>query len=121
MKTSLIAASLGLTLLAACEYGPVPGPPLPLAVQRAYADTVQDHPFDDGAISVLAEEHGELHTFTLRPCGQDRICGARRGKVVRAPDYWVVTGAYSGRTFYISPGGDGWIKRSGRYYPLAWH
>lgn len=91
-------------------------------VGRVFADGLQDAPFDSGPVSILTEEHGELHTFELTTCQSGtHICGARAGHLQRAPDYYVMSGAYAGRTFYLSPGGDGYVKRNGEYMPLAWN
>lgn len=121
MFRSRVLPILAISLLGACAGQPFTWPNLPSGATRAYAEAYQDTPFERGEISVIAEEHGELHTFTLRPCGADQVCGARQGNVVKAPDYYVVTNAYAGRTFYVSPGGDGYIKRDGVLYPMAWN
>ena len=91
--------------------------------ERAYADSYQDLPFDRGTVYVVANEHGDLHTYALTPCGGAHVCGATGhvGRVQRTPDYFVVTGAYAGRTFYLSPGGDGYLKWRGVYRDLAWN
>ena len=125
MRAFLFSA-FAITSLAACE----PGKPLtfeqtPLPATRAYAATFQDQPFDTGPVSIVAEEYGELHTYTLAPCrGGATVCqGSAHGRAALlqwTPDYAVVTGAYHGRTFYLSPGGDGWMKRHGQLIPLAW-
>jgi len=112
---------MAVLLLGACAQQLPPAASVSPEFDRLITDTFQDTPFDTGAITVLAEEHGELRSFRLRPCGGNHICGARQGHVADAPAYWVVTGAYSGRTFYISPGGDGWIKRDGALHPMAWN
>ncbi|MEJ6398325.1 hypothetical protein [Yoonia sp. 208BN28-4] len=91
-------------------------------VNRFYADTFQDAPFDSGPVSVLTEEHGELHTYTLTPCrAGTRVCGTRAGHLSRNADFYILTGAYHGRTFYFSPGGDGFVKRGSHYIPMAWN
>jgi len=105
-----------IALLTACSGEPVTYEATPVSIKRAYADSFQDMPFDTGEISVVAEEGGDLQTFTLRPCGDGHVCGARQGDVVKAPDYHVVTGAYAGRIFCVSPGGDGWIKQNGTFF-----
>lgn len=92
-----------------------------VGLHRLYADNFQDHPFDTGPITVLSEEYGDLRSYTLRPCGAGYVCGAHQGHVVVAPDYWVVTGAYAGRVFYVSAGGDGWIKHGGALALIAWN
>ncbi|MDG1376273.1 MAG: hypothetical protein P8P56_04470 [Yoonia sp.] len=121
MLKSLALPIIALTLLSACGGKPLTFPNMPIQATRAYADSFQDAPFDTGEISVISAEHGEMHTFTLRPCGDMLVCGADQGSVIKAPDYYVVTGAYAGRTFYISSGGDGWVKRAGVLYPMAWN
>lgn len=117
----VLTGLLTLGVLAACDEVPTTSGTAPVVVHRAYADSFQDHPFDEGAITVLAEEHGELRSFVLRPCGGNAICGASTGRLLRTRDYWVVKGAYPGRDFYVSAGGDGWVKRSGAYHPIAWN
>lgn len=112
---------VALTLLGACDGKPLTFGATPLAAKRIYAESFQDTPFERGEISVISTEHCELHTFTLRPCGGENVCGSRKGHVVATPDYHVVTDAYAGRIFYISPGGDGWVKLNGTLYPVAWN
>lgn len=121
MVKSFALSVIAITLLGACAGKPFTMPNVPAGVTRAYAKAFQDTPFERGEISVLAEEYGELHTYKLRPCGGDHICGVRQGTLVKAPDYYVVTDAYSGRIFYVSPGGDGYLKRDGSLYPIAWN
>ena len=91
--------------------------------RRAFADSYQDQPFEGGVVYVIAEEHGDLHTYSLTPCGVDRICGpdGRAGQVKRMGDHIVVTGAYPGRVFYLSPGGDGYLNWRGVNRDLAWN
>lgn len=114
-------ALLGLLALAGCAGEPLTFEATPLAVQRFYGATFQDHPFDEGPVSVVTAEHGDLHTYALTPCqnGQ-RICGSRVGAMAVTPDYWIVQGAYPNRTFYLTPGGDGVVKIGGTFTTLAW-
>lgn len=91
-----------------------------LAIDEAY----RDKPFDSGTVYVVANEHGDLHTYSLTPCrGGTHICGGagQVGHVTRTQDYFVVTGAYRGRTFYLSPGGDGYLTWRGVDRDLAWN
>lgn len=123
MRFAMILAALTLT---ACA----PGEPLtwkqnPVQVQRAWANAFSDQPFDTGPVTILAAEHGELHSYTLAPCqsGQRVCAGSANGRAAVlqwTPDYAVVSGAYAGRTFYLSPGGDGWMRRGGVDTPIAW-
>lgn len=90
---------------------------------RAFQYYNQEQPFEYGAMSVVTAEHGEMHTYTLVPCGST-ICGGSahgpRATVTQTPDYLVVAGLYN-RTFWISPGGDGAVVRAdGETGPLAW-
>jgi len=118
----LVLGLVALLAMAGCYGEPVNWDHTPVEVKRFYADQFQDKPFDEGAVSVLSEEHGELHTYLLTPCRNGtRICGARTGSFERTPDYVIVKGAYHGRTFYLSPGGDGYLVRNGRQTPLAWN
>ncbi len=91
--------------------------------RQAYDEAYRDLPFDRGTVYVVAEEHGDLHTYTLTPCGVGRVCGptGRAGSVQRTDEFFVVTGAYSGRTFYLSPGGDGVLNWRGVNRDLAWN
>lgn len=91
--------------------------------RRAYDEAYRDLPFDSGTVYVVANEHGDLHTYSLTPCGGTHICGptGRVGHVERTLDYFVVTGAYRDRTFYLSPGGDGYLTWRGEDRDLAWN
>jgi hypothetical protein len=121
MKTVSLSL-MAIALLTACSNGQgLTWEDNPVSVHRFYADNFQDHPFDTGPITVLSEEHGDLKSYTLRTCGEDHVCGSRKGHVTRAPDYWVVKGAYAGRVFYISAGGDGWVKHGSELIPIAWN
>lgn len=87
---------------------------------------VQDTPFDSGPVSVVMTERGRLETYTLVPCrGGTHICGGDHngpaGHLRRGLTADIVTGAYPGRTFHLSPGGDGIIELGGRAAPLAWN
>lgn len=119
---NVILGLVALTGLSACYGKPLTWEGNPVAVQRFYADTFQDQPFDVGPVSVIAEERGEMRTYLLRPCANNtRVCGTRTGTLERTPDLAVVRGAYAGRVFYLSPGGDGYMVRNGRTIPLAWN
>ncbi|MCF2871271.1 hypothetical protein L0664_09375 [Octadecabacter sp. G9-8] len=91
--------------------------------RRTIDSSYRDLPFESGAVYVVANEHGELHTYSLTPCGGTHICGANGhvGHVERTLDYFVVTGAYRGRTFFLSPGGDGYLTWRGENRDLAWN
>ena len=116
-----ILSLVALTAIAACAPGePFTGNKGPVEVQRALANAFTDLPFDTGAVTVLTEEHGELHSYTFNTCGNAVCSGHRRGTLQQAPDYTVITGTHAGRTFYLSPGGDGWLKLHGNLIPLAW-
>lgn len=119
---NIVLSAVGLMGLSACFGEPVAPQGYPIEVQRFYADTFQDAPFDVGAVSVLTEEHGELHTYQLRPClSGTRICGSRTGALERTADHFIVRGAYPGRTFYLSAGGGGYLLSNGRQIQLAWN
>ncbi len=121
MLRSILMLS-GLLALAGCYGKPLAWQQTPISVQRFYAEQFQDQAFDAGSVSVLTEEHGELHTYTLRPCHNGtRICGPRAGTFEKTPDYTIVRGAYGARTFFLSPGGDGYLVKNGRSIPLAWN
>jgi hypothetical protein len=93
-------------------------------LDRALGESHRDLPFDTGTVYVVANEHGDLHTYSLMPCrGGTQICGGSGhvGTVQRTLDYYVVTGAYSDRTFFLSPGGDGYLTWRGMDIDLAWN
>ena len=120
----MMSAILATATLVACTDGqPLPTQvDVPAEVSRYYADVFQDQPFDTASISVLATEGDELRTFTLRPCQNGtRICGARAGTLQRTADYYVVTGAYPGRVFNLSPGGDGFMRTAAGNTNIAWN
>jgi hypothetical protein len=127
-------AMTGLTLLGACtnfesgsftEFNIEKDPThVFVMLDRANDETHRDQPFDTGTVYVVANEHGDLHTYSLTPCrGGTRICGGsgRVGTVERTLDFSVVTGAYSDRTFFLSPGGDGYLTWRGADIDLAWN
>jgi len=120
------AAVLPVLALVACAPGDLTlKQQLPLVVQQEYAAQFQDAAFDTGPVTVLVEEHGELHTYTLAPCrANTRVCAGssagRAGALTWEDDHLVVRGTYAGRTFHLSPGGDGFMMRAGVRAPLAW-
>ena len=92
--------------------------------ERVFAEGFLAIPFAEGPVSVVTAEPDRMRTYRLVPCqGGTRICagGPRgpQGVLTLTPDYRVVTGLY-GRTFYLSPGGNGAVYRNGVYAPLAW-
>lgn len=91
---------------------------------RAFADSYLHVPFAEGPVAVVATEGGKLRTYRLVPCrsGTEVCAGSERGRVGAlrvSPDYYIVTGLY-GRTFFLSPGGDGWLRVGQTDLPLAW-
>ena len=121
MRKSIITG-VALTALAGCFGEPLTFEATPLAVERYYAATFQDQPFDEGAVTVLWAQHGELRSYRLTPCGNNtHICGARAGHLTKTPDYSIVTDAYPGHVFYLSPGGDGVLRHHGQDTPIAWN
>ena len=124
------AAIVGLFALGACDdarldetRAAINALDLPGDSQRAFVVAQEDIATDDGTVYVVAEEHGDLHTYSLTPCGGNHVCGpnGRIGHVQRLNDHIVVTGAYPGRTFYLSPGGDGILTWRGVNRDLAWN
>ena len=116
----LTLTALSLAALTACGPAQMPAPPqIDVQVQRALGSML-DQPFDTGPVTVLTEEHGELHSYTLTRCGDAVCAGGRRGTLTETPDYLVISGTHAGRIFYLSPGGDGWVKVRGVMHPLAW-
>jgi len=121
-----MAAVIGL---AGCTDPNAPITPQMLDYERSVLQLkrfAQDTPFDSGPVSVVATERGELNTYTLVPCrGDTHICGGsahgRAGHLRTGLTADVVTGAYPGRIFHLSPGGDGFLERGGHVVPLAWN
>lgn len=111
------------TLVACTEGQPLPTQfDVPAEASRYYADLFQDKPFDEASVTVLATEGGELRTYTLRPCQNGtRICGASAGTLQQTPDYYIVSGAFAGRTFHLSPGGDGFMRTASGNTNIAWN
>lgn len=131
----IITLCAGLALLAGCD---VPGLDVQAGAPEAAAfssvvvesDRIVDSNFRDiafaeGRVAVVAEEHGRMRTYWLVPC-QDgtRICAGglngRAGSLTLNPDFSIVSGAYRGRDFYLSPGGDGVLITRDGQYQLAW-
>ena len=128
-------ASFGLALLSGCQQPEFGFPVITdetlafstasAEADRMVADSFRDIAFADGRVAVVAVEDGRMRTYWLVPC-QDgtQICaGGPQGRAVPLtgnPDFRIVSGAYRGRDFYLSPGGDGvLISRDGRHQ-LAW-
>ena len=92
---------------------------------RMVADSFRDIAFTEGRVAVVAAENGRMRTYWLVPC-QDgtQICaGGPRGRAVNltdSPDFRIVSGAYRGRDFYLSPGGDGVLINRDGQHQLAW-
>lgn len=127
----IFAALAGLAMLGACDAADIQSfgaqiESLDLLAEtdRDIDEAFRDKPFDTGTVYVVANEHGDLHTYSLTPCrGGTHICGGSGhvGHVQRTEDFYIVTGAYRGRTFYLSPGGDGYLKWRGVDRDLAWN
>ncbi len=120
--------ALPFAALGACAPAPE-GSDHPLAWDnfgRAIEASFEDQPFANGAaVSVVTAEREEMRTYNLVPCrGGTRICGGSAhgpaGTLTATPDHSVVRGAYRGRAFYLSPGGDGAVIVHGTQAPLAW-
>ncbi|QQA43137.1 hypothetical protein [Pelagovum pacificum] len=115
----LTLAAIGLT---ACAE------PQELEVDSIRASVEQNYqgmPFAEGAISVIAPDRRHPTTYKLVPCRNGTaICAGslhgHAGTVSRSRDFTHVSGAYYGSTFYLSPGGDGFMTRHGQQLPIAW-
>ncbi|SLN43566.1 hypothetical protein [Roseisalinus antarcticus] len=126
MRMIWIAAAL--VGLSACEMtpeGPRPETRFSSDVRNDLQDAYQTLPFEDGALHVVAPEHGSMRTYRLVPCGGGaRICAGsahgRAGHVSRGAEFYEVSGTYSGHTFFLSPGGDGYMRVFHRQVPIAW-
>ena len=135
LHVKLVTACAALAALAGCN---APGPEFPemtpvtvafsnvvAQADRIVADSFRDIAFTEGRVAVVAEENGRMRTYWLVPCRDGtKICaGGPNGRAVdltSSPDFRIVSGAYRGREFYLSPGGDGvLISRDGQHQ-LAW-
>jgi hypothetical protein len=132
MRRALVA--LALLGLSACNVSEGPYDPstesfafLEAEAYRAYGQSFSEYPFANGAMDVIATENGDMRTYRLVPCrGGTAICAGGlhgpAGRLERTRDYWIVTGLFGGRSFYLSPGGDGAIYYGGeRATALAWN
>lgn len=127
----ILAALAGLAALGGCTTSHISFDPATIEWNNLLAETnrdidaaYRDMPFDEGVVYVVANEHGDLHTYSLTPCrGGTHICGGAGGvgHLRRTPDYFIVTGAYRDRIFYLSPGGDGILTWRGVNRDLAWN
>ena len=125
----MLGGLLGGLLLAGCSEGvdmaQFEFANIDRAVSAQFASTHEMQPFANGAVSIIVTDHGELHTYSLHPChnGTHICAGGPRGRAGHLQDgaEWdVVSVAYRNRTFYLSPGGSGYVKRGGTYLSLAW-
>jgi hypothetical protein len=128
--TGLLAA---LTLTAACDVTNSDLPPQDERIfalsgfSRAYALAFSEYPFERGVIDIVADEGNQLRTFRMVVCQQGQAVCANSirgpvGQVTQEPDYMIVRGLFGGRTFYLSPGGDGAIYYGNqRASALAWN
>ncbi|MCC5973351.1 MAG: hypothetical protein JJT81_04795 [Rubellimicrobium sp.] len=120
---------LALAALAACAETDLPHEGFAFGsitreVDRAVSAGFRHMPFSQGPVSVLVTERGRLRTYRLVPCQDGRaICAGtpqgRAGGLQITPDHYVVTGLY-GRTFILSPGGNGRMRVGDVDLPLAW-
>jgi hypothetical protein len=85
--------------------------------------TLQEQPFARGDLALLWQEGGRMQSATLVPCRGGTVCLGHpegpAGTVGRSPSYLVV-GGLMGRTFWLHPGGGGYVERGGHLVPLAW-
>ncbi len=92
-------------------------------IGAAFDHGIGEVPFANGAMSIVATEHGTLRTYRLVPCHSGIVCAGsergRHGRLEQTEDYTVVRGLY-GRTFWLSRGGDGVLQRGSHGVTLAW-
>lgn len=126
LALALAAALPGCAQVQAVPESALEWPANESAMLRAFAQSFSETPFEHGAVTVIAAEGGDLRSYRLVPCrGGAAVCAGGldgpAGRLELRPDYHVVTGLYGGRTFFLSPGGDGTLRlRSGVDVPLAW-
>lgn len=130
-----VMMGLGLLALAGCQQ---PGFGFPVITEdtlafstasaeadRMVADSFRDIAFAEGRVAVVTVEDGRMRTYFLAPCqGGAAICAntadGRAVPLASNPDFRIVSGAYRGRDFYLSPGGDGVLIDSDGRHQLAW-
>lgn len=127
MKAAFVAVAL--TALTACAETALTPESLTFDTitrdtDRAVSLGFRQMPFAQGPLSVVVAERGRLLTYRLVPCQEGRaICAGtargRAGGLQITPDHYIVTGLY-GRIFFLSPGGDGWLRHGNVDVPLAW-
>ncbi|EAR52845.1 hypothetical protein OG2516_10296 [Oceanicola granulosus HTCC2516] len=122
-----VAAALAALIgVAACEDGVLEPHELELQnIRRISQVTYQEVPFAAGALHIVAPDGDRMRTYKLVPChGGERICAGsahgRAGTMLQGQEYLAVSGAYHNTTFYLSPGGDGFLRQGHREVPLAW-
>ncbi|KAA9006043.1 hypothetical protein [Histidinibacterium aquaticum] len=131
MRSIAVAAAAALLALGACEITPTgdtrPDTRFSASSRQLFQDTYQEIPFAQGAVYVIAPDgtSDTMATYRLVPCGGgDRICGdslhGSAGQVTRGAEFFEVRGAYPGRTFRLSPGGDGYMLQGNLAVPVAW-
>jgi hypothetical protein len=131
LRLSGLMAALALT--AACNVTNTDAPPQDERIfalsgfSRGYALAFSEYPFERGTIDIVATEGGQLRSFRMVVCREGQaICAGGihgpAGELTQEPDYWIVRGLFEGRTFYLSPGGDGAIYYgTERAAALAWN
>ena len=128
MRRTMAAAAMALALAGCAEPhrpGELGADDIALSAHRAWDTAFSTIPFETGVVRIVAPVADEMQTFVLVAChdGQ-RICAentrGRAGRLVVGPDYYVVTGAYPGHAFYLSPGGNGYLMAGEYAVPLAW-
>ena len=106
-----------------------PGEP-ETAARRVLADTLQKRAFVAGPVSIVTslDTYGStraMSAYTVTPCrNMTFVCAddphGRVGTAVQDPDFTVISGTHPGLTFYLSPGGDGFVGTASGFVPLSW-
>lgn len=114
-----------VTALAACGHPPEAPEKTLARAQANLARQMLANPFQEGPVQVLSAQNGQLRGYQLFACRQNsRVCGGsaqgRAGKLYRSAEFDVIKGAYRGVTFYLEPGGRGYLVKHGHRMPLAW-
>ena len=132
---TICTSAIGLALLAGCQQPEFGFPDISedslafstvtAEADRMVADSFRDIAFADGRVAVVAVEDGRMRTYWLVPCqnGTQICAGGPQGRAVSLtgnPDFRIVSGAYRGRDFYLSPGGDGVLISRDGPHQLAW-
>ncbi len=85
----------------------------------------QGKPFADGTVYIVEAGPHWMREVILTPCRAGQVClGDAHGRPVgvgQNGEYTVITGVAPGRTYYLTPGGHGFVVAgNNQAIPIAW-